>query len=83
MEFEIAELPLHHQDAAADLGILQRDVGQRLDVEAGRHLDDLRRHVGARQAAAHPARHVAQGLRLHLVDENEGAQFGHGHFLNA
>ena len=32
-----------------DVGMLEGDVGERLDVEAGRDLDDLRRDVGPRQ----------------------------------
>ena len=52
MDFEIAELPLDDENAALHLGRFQRHVGQGLDIEAGRHFDDLRRHVGC--AAASP-----------------------------
>ena len=52
MELEIAELPLDDENAAADIGMLQRHVGQRLDVEAGRHFDDLRRTMKRDRMAA-------------------------------
>ena len=77
MELQIAELALDHQDAGANLRVLDRDVGERLDVEPRRHLDDLRGHPGPRQRAPHPGAHVAQRLGLELVDEDEGAELGH------
>ena len=49
MELEIAELPLDHQDAGLHVGMFDCDIGQRLDVETGRDLDNLRGHVGARR----------------------------------
>ncbi len=70
MNFEIAELPLDHQNAALHVGCLQRHVGQGLDVEAGRHLDDLRRHAGARQRTPDPGAETAHGLRLQLVEKD-------------
>ena len=73
MEFEIAELALDHQDAGPHLGVLERDVGERLDVEARRHLDDLRGIVGARQVPAHPGGDIGERLGLQLVDEDEGS----------
>ena len=81
MELEIAELPLDHEDAGLHIGVLDGDVGQRLDVEPGRDLDDLRGHIGARQRTAHPGAHVAQGLRLQLVEKNEGSELCHGLIL--
>ena len=78
MDFEIAELPLHHQDAALDVGFLQRDVGEGFDIEPRGNLDDLRRHVAAGQGAFDPRAQIAHGLRLQLVEEDEGAECCHG-----
>jgi hypothetical protein len=77
VELEVAELALDHQDARLDLGVLQRDVGQPLDVEARRHLDDLGRHPRPRQPAAHPGRQIGQRLGLQLVEKDEGPELGH------
>ena len=70
VDLEVAELALDDQDPRLHLGRLERDVGQRLDVEPRRHLDDRRRHPAAREPAAHPGAEVAHGLRLELIDED-------------
>ncbi len=64
VHLEVAVLPLDDEDPGLHLGVLQRDVGQRLDVETGRDLDDQRGHVGARQGSLDRGAHVAHGLRL-------------------
>ena len=78
VDLQVAELALDHQDPGLHVGVLERDVGERLDVQARRDLDDLRGHVGARQAAPIQVPEVAHRLRLQLVEEDEGAQLGHG-----
>ena len=78
VDLQVAELPLDHQDARPHLGVLESHVGERLDVQARRDLDDLRRDVAARQRAADPGAQIAHGLRLQPVQEDEGTQLGHG-----
>ena len=82
VQFQVAELALDHQDAGLYVGLLDRDVGQRLDVQARRDLDDLGRHPLPRRPAAHPAAQVAHGLRLELVQEDERSQLGHASALD-
>src|SRR5262245_9901028 len=77
MEFEIAVLTFDNQNAGLDLAVLDRHVGQGLDIESRRHLDDLSRDIGARQASADPCRHIAESLRLQLIDEDAGSELGH------
>ena len=73
MELEVAELALDDEDPRLSLGVLEHDVGERLDIEPGGDLDHAGRHPRARQAPAHPGAEVAHGLRLQLVDEDAGA----------
>src|SRR5262245_16527858 len=83
MKFEITVLALDNQNASLDLAVLDRHVGQGLDIESGRDLDDLRRDIGPRQASADPCRHVAESLRLQLIDENERSELGHDQLFSA
>ena len=48
MDLEVAELPLDDEHAGLHLGVLERHIGQRLDVQSGSDLDDLRRPCAAR-----------------------------------
>ena len=70
MELEVAELALDDEDSCLSLGVLEHDVGERLDVEPGGDLDHAGGHPRARQAPADPGAEVAHGLRLQLVDED-------------
>ena len=83
MKFEIAELPLDHEDAWPYINRLDRDIGQGLDIEARRYLDHERRHVGARKKTATKCAQIAHGLGLQLIDEDVGAQGGHYFVTNA
>ena len=58
MELEITELPFHHQDSGLHIGVLERHVGDALDVQSGCHLDDLSGDSGPRQRAADPRAQV-------------------------
>src|SRR5262245_26858019 len=78
MDFEIAKLPLHHQDAALYVSLLQGDVGEGFHIKSRSNLDDLCRHVAARQRAFDPRAEMAHRLRLQLVEEYEGAKCCHG-----
>jgi hypothetical protein len=71
MDFEIAELPLHHQYSALHVSLLQGDVGKCFNIKPGGHFNDLRRHIPARQRTFDPRAQIAHGLRLQLVKENE------------
>jgi hypothetical protein len=77
VDLQVAELALDHEHPGAHVGVLERDAGQRLDVEPGGDLDDLRRHPRARERAADPRPQRAHGLRLELVEEDEGPQVSH------
>jgi hypothetical protein len=77
VELQVAELALDHEDARLQLGVLERDVGQRLDLQPGRDLDHRGGHPGARKPPADPGAEIAHGLRLQLVDEDRGAQLSH------
>ena len=77
VDLEVAELPLDDEDAGPHLCVLERHIGQRLDVEPGSDLDDLRRDVAAGQAAADPGAEIAHRLRLEPVEKDEGPELGH------
>ena len=57
---------------------LQRDVGQRVDGDAGRDLDDQRSLPVERQEPLRDGLQEAGELRLQDVDEREGAQLHRG-----
>ncbi len=72
MHLEHAELPLDEQDARLDRGHrAQRQVGDPLDGQRGRNLDDERVLPGERRVAAGPGRRaqVRGELRLQVLDE--------------
>src|ERR1700741_1271535 len=79
MELQVTELALDHQDAGLRLGVLEHDVGQRLDVEPGRDLYHPSGHPRPGEAAANPRAEVTHRLRLQLGDEDGGAELGHGY----
>ena len=47
VKFQVAELALDHKNTAFHVSLLQGRVGQRFNIEAGGHLDNLGRHAGA------------------------------------
>ena len=77
MELQGAELAFDDQKPGPHIGAFQHNVRQRLNIQAGRDLDDLRGHAQAGQGAAHPGGDIGQRLRLKLVDEDGGPEVGH------
>ena len=71
VDLEVAELSLDDEDAGSHLGVLERHVGERFDVDPGRDLDDLRGDVAAGQAAPDPGPEIGHRLRLEAVEEDE------------
>ena len=77
VHLEHAELPLDEQDAGLDRGHRpQRQVGDPLDGQRGRHLDDERVLPGERRVAARPGRstQVRGELRLQVLDQEVDPQ---------
>ena len=75
---EQAEGALDHLHRGAHRGLLERDVGHAVDRDAGGDLDVERGLAAHRQVPARRARHEAGELRLHAVEEGEGAELDHG-----
>ena len=79
VHLEYAELPLDEQDARLDRGHRpQRQVGDPLDGQRGRHLDDERVLPGERRVPAGPGRgaQVRGELRLQVTDQEIDPQLG-------
>jgi len=54
VDLQVAELPLDDQQPGLHGEVLDGDVGQGLDVQAGGHLDDLRRGGAASRGSSSP-----------------------------
>jgi hypothetical protein len=79
VHLEHAELPLDEQDARLDRGHrAQRQVGDPLDGQRGRHLDDERVLAGERRVAAGPGRgaQVRGELRPQVAHQEVDPQLG-------
>ena len=79
MHLQHPELPLDEQDAGLDGGHrAQCQVGDPLDRQRGRHLDDERVLAGERRVTASPGRRaeVRGELRLQVPDQEVNPQLG-------
>jgi len=77
VKLQIPELALDDQVAGLHVGVLERHVGEPLDVHARRYLDHQCGIVVARQVATGGAAQQAHQLRLQAVEKDVAAQGGH------
>ncbi len=77
-----AEQPLDHLHGRPDLGGLERNVGDAVDLDAGRNLDPQRGIAGQGQETPRRGADEGRHLRLQAIQENIRTQIDTQRFLS-